>query len=79
MIGFSQAKHLLGIDVVRPERPYEMLAEVFCQAPGTNLTTLTIGASGVGLLVFFGRYLPAYCSGRGCPAPRRLHSARADR
>lgn len=52
IIGFSQAKHLLGIEVGRHEHFYQTVAEVVQEAGGTHSTTLVIGIAS--LVTIFG-------------------------
>lgn len=58
IIGFSQAKHVLGISIERKDHFYETVAEVGRNLGDTNGTTLTIGL--VSLFVLFGlkRFAP---------------------
>ena len=51
IIGFSQAKHILGISVDRKEQFYETVLEVVDNLSGTNGATLAIG--GVALIALF--------------------------
>jgi len=57
VIGFSQAKHILGITVSRPEHPYELFLNLFNNIPSTNLATLAIGGSSILMLLYFKYFL----------------------
>jgi MFS superfamily sulfate permease-like transporter len=53
VIGFGQAKHLLGIALDRPERPYQVFMELARGPTATNVVTLGLGAGSIGILLFF--------------------------
>ncbi|MDZ7615613.1 MAG: SulP family inorganic anion transporter, partial [Patescibacteria group bacterium] len=53
VIAFGQAKHLLGITIDRPERPYQVFMELARGLPETNVVTLGLGAGSIGILLFF--------------------------
>ena len=53
VIGFGQAKHLLGIALDRPERPYQLFMELARGLSATNVVTLGLGAGSIGILLFF--------------------------
>lgn len=53
LIGLGQAKHLLGIALDRPERPYQVFMELARGVSATNLVTLGLGAGSIGMLLFF--------------------------
>jgi SulP family sulfate permease len=53
VIGVGQAKHLLGISLDRPERPYQVFMELARGLPATNVVTLGLGVGSIGLLLFF--------------------------
>jgi SulP family sulfate permease len=53
VIGFGQAKHLLGIAIDRPERPYQVFIELARGLSATNFVTLGLGAGSIGILLFF--------------------------
>ena len=53
VIGFGQAKHLLGIALDRPERPYQVFMELARGLSATNVVTLGLGAGSIGILLFF--------------------------
>lgn len=58
IIGFSQAKHLLGIAVERKEHFYETVAEVFSNLGSTHGVTIAIGVGSLGALFALKRLLP---------------------
>ncbi len=62
IIGFSQLKHVLGIEVSDANRLQVMARETLQHLPDTNLHALSIGVATVGLLLAIQRY------GRGIPA-----------
>ncbi len=51
IIGFSQLKYLLGIDIPRSNHVHEMLLQAFEQIGATNLPTLAIGLTAIGLIL----------------------------
>lgn len=53
VIGFGQAKHLLGIALDRPERPYQVFMELARGLSATNVVTLGLGVGSIGILLFF--------------------------
>lgn len=53
VIGFSQAKHLLGITLDRPERPYHVVMELARGLSATHAITLGLGIGSIGILLFF--------------------------
>jgi SulP family sulfate permease len=53
VIGFSQVKHVLGISVPRTEKFYEQVYYTAQNLGQTNLYTLIIGLSSIGVLLFF--------------------------
>ncbi len=53
VIGLGQAKHLLGIALDRPERPYQVFLEIARGLSATNVVTLGLGAGSIGILLFF--------------------------
>ena len=57
VIGFSQAKHIFGITVARPEHPYELFVNIFTGISAANLATLAIGATSVLVLLYFKYFL----------------------
>lgn len=58
IIGFSQAKHILGISVARKDHFYETVAEVFAGLGDANAATLTLGLAAVAVLVVLKRFAP---------------------
>ncbi len=58
IIGFSQAKHVLGISTVRKDHFYQTVAELFNNLSDTNGTTLALGVAAIGLLVTLKRVAP---------------------
>jgi SulP family sulfate permease len=58
IIGFSQAKHLLGISIERTEQFHETVIEVVRNAGDTNGTTLAVGATALVALFAMKRLLP---------------------
>lgn len=57
VIGASQIKHVLGVNVPRTEHPYEIVPELINAAPGFNPTTLTIAVLSIIALLMFGKML----------------------
>ena len=53
VIGFSQFKSLLGISVPRSEHFYSQVIDVARRLPETNPVTLSIGISGIAILLYF--------------------------
>ncbi|MEQ8842731.1 MAG: solute carrier family 26 protein [Acidimicrobiales bacterium] len=58
IIGFSQAKHLLGISTERKDHFHETVIDVWRKLPDTNGTTLTIGVIALAALVVMKRVAP---------------------
>jgi SulP family sulfate permease len=58
IIGVSQIKHLLGIEVPRRDHVYETLIDIARTMESTHLTTLAIGLGSVVALVFMRRFVP---------------------
>ncbi|MFW2381069.1 MAG: SulP family inorganic anion transporter [Acidimicrobiales bacterium] len=58
IIGFSQAKHILGISIERKEHFYETVREVFENLSDTNGTTLALGAGALATLFVLKRFAP---------------------
>lgn len=52
IIGFSQLKHLLGINIPRSNHIHEIIGNAFSNVDAINLYTLTIGLVAIGLIVF---------------------------
>jgi sulfate permease, SulP family len=65
IIGFSQLKHLLGIKIPQTESFIELLRAIALHLRETNLATLTLGAIGIGILVFFNQALGRILRRRG--------------
>ena len=55
IIGFSQLKHLLGIDIPRSNHIHEILLNAFANIEGVNLPTLIIGVAAIGLIILVKR------------------------
>jgi len=53
VIGFSQVKHLIGVDIPRTEHFYETLVEIGQHLGQTNITTLTLSGISVLILLLF--------------------------
>lgn len=58
IIGFSQAKHILGISIERKDHFYETVLEVVRNVGDTNTTTLTIGVLSLTMLFALKRIAP---------------------
>jgi len=56
IIGFSQLKHLMGIDIPRSKHVHEIVINAVGQADQTNLPTLIIGIGGILLLLAVKRF-----------------------
>ncbi len=65
VIGASQLKHLLGVQVSSTERPYELFAELARQAPNTNAPVLAIGLIATALLISYPRITTKLLTNRG--------------
>lgn len=63
IIGLSQLKHLLGVDLKSQENVFLLLMDAFRKMSGTHPITLLIGLTGMVLLVLFKRWKPRF------PAP----------
>jgi SulP family sulfate permease len=55
IIGFSQLKHLLGVDIERSNRFHELMVNTAEVIGGTNLITLTIGLLGIAVIMVIKR------------------------
>ena len=53
VIGFSQLKHIFGIQVPRTEHPYELFLNVANNISATHLGTMAIGLGSVLVLLYF--------------------------
>lgn len=51
IIGFSQLKHLLGIDIQRSHHVHEILLQAAEQIGDTNLYTFIVGIVGIGIII----------------------------
>lgn len=51
IIGLSQLKHLLGVDIARSHHVHEIVLEAIARASEINVTTLLIGLGGVFLII----------------------------
>lgn len=58
IIGFSQAKHLLGISTERTERFHESVLEVVRNLPDTHGATFVLGVAALATLFLLKRYAP---------------------
>ncbi|MDH5490811.1 MAG: sulfate permease [Myxococcales bacterium] len=58
IIGLSQLKHLLGVDIPRTHLVHTVLLTAIERAAETNLPTFALGAGGVLVLVLMKRYAP---------------------
>ena len=56
IIGFSQVKHLLGIEIERKDHFYETVHEVWTHLGDIHMPTLVLGAASVALLLLMKRY-----------------------
>jgi sulfate permease, SulP family len=53
VIIFSQVHNLLGVSIRQVSHPYELIWETLRQVKDTNPTTLFMGLSGIGIIVYF--------------------------
>lgn len=60
IIGFSQLKHLLGLDLERSNHIHEILMQAFAQIGETQIWALIIGAASVALLIVLKKYKPMW-------------------
>ncbi|MCB9639174.1 MAG: solute carrier family 26 protein [Myxococcales bacterium] len=60
IIGLSQLKHLVGMDLKRSNQIHVIVADVFQKIGTLHLLTLIIGLSSVALLVAFKKFLPKW-------------------
>ena len=60
LIGASQLKHLLGVDIEHTERVHGILAEAIGRIDEVQVATLAIGALGIALLAALRRWLPTW-------------------
>ena len=56
IIGFSQLKHLLGVDIPRTHHVHEILLQAGRQLDAVHLPTLLLGVLGIGLLIGLRRW-----------------------
>jgi SulP family sulfate permease len=59
VIGLSQFKHLLGVQIPRSENFFETLHHLLQALPATNLVTLVLGLASMAVMLFFSKRLPA--------------------
>ncbi|MDY6902821.1 MAG: sulfate permease [Cyanobacteriota bacterium] len=64
IIGLSQLKHLLGINIPRTESVYELLKTIVNNFSQTNLVSLGIGLSSIVLLLCFNKPLDNFLKSR---------------
>ena len=64
IIGLSQLKHLLGINIPRTESVYELLKTIVNNFSETNLVSLAIGVSSIALLLYFNKPLANFLKSR---------------
>jgi SulP family sulfate permease len=69
VIGFSQIKHLFGVQVARTEHPYEVFGEILNALPGLNPTTLAVGVLSVAVLIYFKWFLGGNMRSLKVPEP----------
>ncbi len=67
IIGFSQLKHLLGVDIPRHHYFYETVYDAVRLFPQSNWVTFGIGAASIGILLFFKKNLSQILSKFGLP------------
>ena len=60
IIGFSQLKHLLGVDIPRSHHIHEILLNAYKQIANVELTTLLIGIASVALLMWLKKVKPMF-------------------
>ena len=60
IIGFSQLKHLLGVDIARSHHVHDIVLQAIGKADAVHGATLAIGAASVALLVFLERWRPMF-------------------
>jgi SulP family sulfate permease len=60
IIGFSQLKHILGIDLARSHHVHTIVADALGRLGEVNLLTLVIGAGAVGLLLLLKSVRPTF-------------------
>ncbi|XLS30724.1 SulP family inorganic anion transporter [Flavobacteriaceae bacterium M23B6Z8] len=53
IIGLSQLKHVLGLNIEGSSKVYELLKEIFIHLNDTNIRALLIGISAILIIVFF--------------------------
>ena len=53
IIGLSQLKHLMGVDIPRTHNVVRLLGDAFTQISNTNVASLSIGIGAVLILLFF--------------------------
>lgn len=59
IIGLSQLKHLLGLDLERSHHVHEILSQAFAKIDQVDIPTLLIGAGAIVLILAVKKYLPA--------------------
>ena len=77
VIGFSQLKHLLGIEIPRSEHFYEQVLHAGASLGEVNAATLLIGLGGIALLLYFKYGLARHLRQLGIPAGRATPIAKS--
>ena len=67
VIGFSQLKHLIGVNIPRTEYFYEQVLYAAEHLLDSNVYTLLIGLSGIAILLYFQRRLSKHLEKTGLP------------
>ncbi len=62
LIGLSQLKHFLGINLVKTQHTQEIVREIITQLSSTHILTLAMGTAGLLLLLLFQKYLSRFPS-----------------
>ncbi|MDH5546262.1 MAG: solute carrier family 26 protein [Gammaproteobacteria bacterium] len=62
IIGFSQLKHLLGVNIPRSHHIHEILMNAFDQISNIEITTFSIGIASVALLMWLKKIKPMFPS-----------------
>ncbi|MHC4839703.1 MAG: SulP family inorganic anion transporter [Planctomycetota bacterium] len=60
IIGFSQFKHIMAVNVGRADYPFQTIASLATEVPNSHLLTVAMGIGSIVILVYFKKYLASH-------------------